>query len=272
MTSRRLALLQFVALFGFWQVLSWRLDPLYVATGLVVAAGVTLLTQPLTATIVHGSRPAPALHRVPLLVWRFVTYLVWLVGRMLVAGVQIGRLSLDPKLPIDPVELRFRTELASPMARTVFTNSITLVPGTLCVDLDGEWVLVHALFPEAADDLLSGELQNRVAKLFDEPEQPAAVATWLPLPAALPGDIDPTDSTLRPLEPGPVALGWGWESDDDDYRQARIDAQQAADDHGHDDTGNQHAVNHDAGKQDAGKQDAADPETDHPTPDGEATP
>ncbi len=267
MTSKRLALLQFVALFGFWQVLSWRLDPLYVATGLLVAAAVTLLTQPLTATIVHASRPAPALHRVPLLVWRFVTYLVWLVGRMLVAGVQIGRLSLDPKLPIDPVELRFRTELASPMARTVFTNSITLVPGTLCVDLDGEWVLVHALFPEAADDLLSGELQNRVAKLFDEPEQPPAVATWLPLPAALPGDIDPTDSTLRPPEPGPVALGWGWESDEDDYRQAQIDAQQASDDHAHADAGNQ-----DAGSQDAGNRDTAGPDTDSPTPNGEATP
>jgi multicomponent Na+:H+ antiporter subunit E len=206
---------QFVALFAFWQVLSWRLDPLYVATGLVVAAVVTVVTQPLTATIVHADRPSPPLRRLPLLMWRFACYVVWLLGRMVVAGVQIGRLALDPKLPIDPVELRFRTELASPMARTVFTNSITLVPGTLCVDLDGEWVLVHALFPSAADDLLSGALQNRVAAMFDEPEQPPAVATWLPLPTARPGDTDPTDSTLQPHAAEPVALGWGWEADDD---------------------------------------------------------
>lgn len=224
MPSKRLALLQFVALFGFWQVLSWRLDPLYITTGLIVAAAVTVVTQPLTATIVHADRPAPALHRVPLLMWRFFAYLVWLAGRMLVAGVQIGRLVLDPRLPIDPVELRFRTELASPMARTVFTNSITLVPGTLCVDLDGEWVLVHALFPQAADDLLSGALQNRVAKLFDEPEQPPAVATWLPLPSARPGDIDPTDSTLRPQHTGPVSLGWGWEAEDGPTQRTGTDA------------------------------------------------
>jgi multicomponent Na+:H+ antiporter subunit E len=211
--NRRLAVAQFLALLAFWQLLSWRLDPVYLAMGVVVAAGVTVATQRLTATIVHASRPSPPLRRVPVLAARFVTYGVWLVGRMLVAGVQIARLTLDPRLPIDPVELRFRTQLASPMARTVFTNSITLVPGTLTVDLDGEWVLVHALFPAAADDLVSGELANRVARLFDEPHQPPVQPTWF---AAVPGvdeAIDPTDSTLETHERHPSGDDLeGWSS------------------------------------------------------------
>lgn len=192
----RLAVLQFVALVAFWVALSWRRDPVYLAIGVVSAALITLVSQRLTATYVHGDRPSPRASHLPVLAWRFVAYGVWLLGRIVVAGAQIARITLSPSLPIDPVELRFRTGLASPLARSVLANSITLVPGTLTVDLDGDEFLVHALVPAAADDLLSGVLQNRVAALFDEPPQPPAEATWVTLAAPTPGAIDPTDSTL----------------------------------------------------------------------------
>ena len=194
-----------IALFGFWQVLSWRLDPLFIVMGVVFAAAITLATQRLTATIVHDQRPSPPLRRLPVLMWRFVAYSGWILGRMVVAGVQIARITLSPRLPLDPVEFRFRTELASPMARTVFTNSITLVPGTLTVELEGQWVTVHALFPAAADDLVSGALQNRVARLFDEGPQPPATPTWLATPAVDPAADDPTDATLTSGDRAPQA-------------------------------------------------------------------
>lgn len=192
----RLAVLQFIALYAFWLALSWRLDPLYLAIGAVSAALITLVAQRLTATYVHGDRPSPKASHLPVLAWRFVVYGLWLLGRIVVAGGQIARVILSPSMPVDPVELRFRTGLQSPLARTVLANSITLVPGTLTVDLDGDEFLVHALYPAAADDLLTGELQNRIAALFDEPPQPPAEATWVTLPTAVPGAPDPTDSTL----------------------------------------------------------------------------
>ena len=200
----RLALLQFVALLAFWVALSWRRDPVYFAIGVVSAALITLVSQRLTATYVHGDRPSPRASHLPVLAWRFVAYGVWLVGRIVVAGGQIARIILSPSLPIDPVELRFRTDLKSPLARTVLANSITLVPGTLTVDLDGDELLVHALVPGAADDLITGVLQNRVAALFDEPPQPPVEPTWVPLGGATPGAPDPTDSTLGP-HPTPAA-------------------------------------------------------------------
>ena len=201
----RLAVLQFLALYAFWLALSWRLDPVYLAIGAVSAALITLVAQRLTATYVHGDRPSPRASHLPVLAWRFIAYGVWLLGRIVLAGGQIARITLSPSLPIDPVELRFRTGLQSPLARAVLANSITLVPGTLTVDLDGDEFLVHALVPGAADDLLTGELQNRIAALFDEPPQPPAEATWVTLPAPVPGAPDPTDSTLdnhtRPASP-----------------------------------------------------------------------
>ena len=200
----RLAVLQFVALYAFWLALSWRLDPVYLTIGAVSAALITLVSQRLTATYVHGDRPSPRAGHLPVLAWRFVSYGVWLLGRIVVAGGQIARTILSPSLPIDPVELRFRTDLASPLARAVLANSITLVPGTLTVDVDGDEFLVHALVPSAAEDLLSGELQNRVAGLFDEPPQPPVEATWVDVPGPVPGAPDPTDSTLD-THPAPHA-------------------------------------------------------------------
>ena len=191
----RLALLQFIALFAFWIALSWRTDPIYIAIGLVSAGLITIVSQRLTSTIVHADRPSPPWRRIPVLAWRFVAFAVWLIGRMVVAGVQIAQITLSRRLPIDPVELRFTTQLASPMARTVFTNAITLVPGTLTVDIDDDQIVVHALYPSAADDLIDGTLQNRVAALFDEPPQPPLGAEVLDLGQRHVGDPDPTDST-----------------------------------------------------------------------------
>lgn len=211
----RLALLQFVALVAFWVALSWRLDPVYLAMGVASAAVITIASQRLTATYVHGDRPSPRASHLPVLAWRFVAYGVWLLGRMVVAGVQIARMTLSPSMPIDPVELRFRTGLQSPLARAVFANSITLVPGTLTVDLEGDEVLVHALYPAAADDLVDGTLQNRVAALFDESIGAPGETTWLVLPEPNPDAPDPTDSTLGP-HPAPTMPAHPDEWDDGD--------------------------------------------------------
>jgi multicomponent Na+:H+ antiporter subunit E len=57
------------------------------------------------------------------------------------------------------------------VARVVLGNSITLTPGTLTVDIDGDEYLVHALTEGAARDLLQDRMQTRVAGLFiDTPD------------------------------------------------------------------------------------------------------
>ena len=49
-------------------------------------------------------------------------------------------------------------------------NSITLTPGTITMDIvDGEFH-VHALSEKVAQDLLSGEMERRVAHVYLEDE------------------------------------------------------------------------------------------------------
>lgn len=201
-SNHRLVALQFASLLGFWLLLSWRADPLFLSLGVVFAAALTATTRSLSGTILHGDRPSPPLRRVPVLVVRFVLYVAWLLSRILLASIQLIWYVLHPRLPLDPVELRFTTGLQSPLARTFLTNSITLVPGTITVDIDDREITVHALFPHAADDVVSAKLQNRIAGLFDELPQPRVHPQWLDEPIPEPGAPDPTDSTWASEHPG----------------------------------------------------------------------
>ena len=50
---------------------------------------------------------------------------------------------LHPDMPIRPGIVKVRTTLKSEIAKTFLANSITLTPGTLSVDIDGQDLYVH---------------------------------------------------------------------------------------------------------------------------------
>jgi len=47
----------------------------------------------------------------------------------------------------------------------IFANSITLTPGTVAVDIEGDEIIVHALSQELADGVLNGDMDGRVTAL-----------------------------------------------------------------------------------------------------------
>ena len=170
-------LVQFLTLFAFWLLLSWRFTPLFLVLGLLSAAGVTAVTHRLVAATLG---PAVDLLGLPLRVGRFAVYAVWLAGRMLAGAMQVAYDILTPGMPSDPHLLRFDTTLASPIARTMLANSISVVPGTITLEVDESTFLVHAFVPRAADDLVSATLQNRIAVLFDQETQAPPEVVWDP--------------------------------------------------------------------------------------------
>ena len=73
------------------------------------------------------------------------------------------------KIEIDPQVIQFQCHFKNPIATTLFVNSIILTPSTVTVNVDHNNVFtVHALTVEAAEDLLAGEMQRRIARVFDE--------------------------------------------------------------------------------------------------------
>ena len=178
MTSPR-TLALFLVLLAFWLLLSGQYNPLFIGMGVASAALVTALTHDMVEREL-GDRPS-TVRAVALKTWWFAVYTVWLFGRILPAGVQVAWFVVHPRMPIDPHMLRFRTQLSSPIARTILANSITLVPGTMSVTVEGDEFCVHTMVPASAADLISARMQNHVGRVFLEPPQQPPEIVWEPV-------------------------------------------------------------------------------------------
>lgn len=103
----------------------------------------------------------------PLHPLRSVAFAALLLRRILVAATQVLRIVLDPRLPIAPEVLRQRVSFDQDAARVAFANAITVTPGTLTLEVDGDEFVVHALDRSLAQDVLDGSLARDVARLFE---------------------------------------------------------------------------------------------------------
>lgn len=172
--------LHFAVLFAFWLILSGRYQVMQLVIG---AVSVGLLAYFFSRSL-SSSRSmqddAESAGRVSSVSWwSLLTYLVWLLFSIVKANLEVAYYILHPRMPVDPALLQFRTRLRSNVAQVVLGNSITLTPGTVTVDLkDGRYV-VHALVPGSAGSLLTAEMQNRVAAVFDEQMDEPPPARWV---------------------------------------------------------------------------------------------
>ncbi|GEM_PF-261562 len=105
-------------------------------------------------------------------------YLGWLIWNVLKANVDVAIMILHPRMPIRPQFMVFRTTMKNDVARVLVANSMTLTPGTITVDLDGDRYLVHAIHPASAGAVTGGGLQNKVAPIFGEGEDPPPTVRW----------------------------------------------------------------------------------------------
>jgi multicomponent Na+:H+ antiporter subunit E len=102
------------------------------------------------------------------IVQRFIAYIPWLLYQIVTANLHVAYLALSPGMPIDPQIIRFKSKLESDISFVTLANSITLTPGTVTMEIyDGEFV-VHALSRKVADDLNTGEMEDKVAHIFME--------------------------------------------------------------------------------------------------------
>ncbi len=101
--------------------------------------------------------------------WRFILYIPWLIYQVVLANFHVAYMVLKPDL-IRPHIIRFRPKLKSDFAMVTLANSITLTPGTITMDIIHGEFFVHALSQKVADDLLSGDMEKRVAHIYLENE------------------------------------------------------------------------------------------------------
>lgn len=159
-------------LFAFWVLLSGLFDPFHLIAGALSAALVASITY--TMLLVVPARGRQSLVHLATIPWlRLIPYVMWLLKEVAVANWQVLRIVLDPKLPIDPALVRFRSSLRSDFGLSTLANSITLTPGTITVEVANDEFLVHALV--GGEPVVNGisAMQHRIARALPdlEPEQ-----------------------------------------------------------------------------------------------------
>lgn len=157
----------FVIGFMVWMLLSWPPDIEHALVGIFVSALVAFLTGDMFSRrphhFAHLSRYLWFGYYVPLFLWE-----------CLKANIDVALRVASPKLPINPGIVKIKTTLKSDTAITFLANSITLTPGTFCVDIKPEegilyihWIDVKTQDTEKATQLIAGKFEGVLKRIFE---------------------------------------------------------------------------------------------------------
>ncbi|RPI03278.1 MAG: cation:proton antiporter [Calditrichaeota bacterium] len=103
-----------------------------------------------------------------------VTYFFLFLREMIKANVHVAYIVLHPLLPIKPGIVKIKTRLTKDVAMTVLTNSITLTPGTLTVDINPQaqeiyihWIDVKATDVETCSKQIGAQFEKKLKEVFE---------------------------------------------------------------------------------------------------------
>jgi multicomponent Na+:H+ antiporter subunit E len=102
----------------------------------------------------------------PIALLRFVAHFLRESVR---GGWDVARRALSPSLPLDPGMVEVRCRLAPGPAEVFLVDVVSLLPGTLSVDLDGSALTLHVLDRAAPVEAEVRELERLVAAMFRVP-------------------------------------------------------------------------------------------------------
>lgn len=148
-----------LALALVWFGLSGETSPQFLG----LAALSILLSVVIAARFGIIGRESSPYHRAP----QLLVYSGWLLLEIVKANVSVITRVLGPRHAIDPAMVSLRTRANSDLGKALFANSITLTPGTVTVDVDGDRVKVHALLRSEASVESFADMDRKAAAAAD---------------------------------------------------------------------------------------------------------
>ncbi|MHC4788132.1 MAG: Na+/H+ antiporter subunit E [Planctomycetota bacterium] len=125
-----------IAVLALWILLFWSVSLAVLVVGAIFAL--------LVATLLGDIYPDGLLMVLNPVRWLyFLIYLPYFLYYCIRANLDVALRVIHPDVPIEPGIVKVRTTLTSDMAKTFLANSITLTPGTLTIDIDGQDLYIH---------------------------------------------------------------------------------------------------------------------------------
>ncbi len=142
---------------GFWLINSGHYTPLLLFFMVVSVLFVVTLCH--FMDVVDGeSQPLNLTFTIPF-------YYLWLIKEVVVSNIAVARSVWLGANSISPNVVTVTAHQKTDLGKVIYANSITLTPGTVSIDLQGDQITVHALTRETAASLLEGEMDRRVCRV-----------------------------------------------------------------------------------------------------------
>ncbi|MEP7283535.1 MAG: Na+/H+ antiporter subunit E [Rubrivivax sp.] len=145
----------FIALYGFWLLLSGYFTPFLMAAGAGSALAVVWFARRMDVVDSEGQPLQLGL--------KALVYWPWLFKEIVKSAWAVSRIILDPRLPISPTLVRFKPGQRTQVGLVLHANSITLTPGTITIEAGSQEFLVHGLTRSGAAGVVDSEMDRRVS-------------------------------------------------------------------------------------------------------------
>ncbi|MCK5001847.1 MAG: Na+/H+ antiporter subunit E [Gammaproteobacteria bacterium] len=146
-----------LALAAFWLANSEHHTSLMLWLGIISIASVVYVAHQMDV-IDHEAQPLCLTLKIP-------AYHAWLTKEIFLANLLVVKHIWLGNKSISPVFATITASQKTEMGKVIYANSITLTPGTVTVNIEGDQFLVHALLKESIKDLEAGEMDKRVTQV-----------------------------------------------------------------------------------------------------------
>ena len=141
-------------IFIFWFLLSGHTAPLLISLGIVSSIIVIYLSNKMNI-LDNESHP---FH----LSFRLAKYYIYLGKEIILSNINVIKCILSPGKSISPNVITLPAAQKSDLGKVIYANSITLTPGTVTLELNGDKIKVHALSQQTAEDLQKGTMSRAI--------------------------------------------------------------------------------------------------------------
>ena len=154
----------FLLLLGIWIVFSGKFDAFHIFLGALSSFFITAIS----GSFYFSNRSKSLGARIGEIL-RLPAYGLWLLWQIVLSNIHILKLALTPGdiKELDPSLVRIKSKLKTDFGKYVLANSITLTPGTITIEVDGDEMLIHSISKHTASGVQDDTMEKKVAKVFE---------------------------------------------------------------------------------------------------------
>lgn len=149
----------FIALTLFFIVLTEKILWLNALAGLMVSALVMMLNRD----------SFPDFRKVTFKsTYLWFKFLIVLIKEVIISNLQVAGIVLSRKMAVNAIMHPHQSRLQDTLLLTIYANAITLTPGTMTVDIDGQRLSIHCLNESYAEGIENNTIERILLEIEGE--------------------------------------------------------------------------------------------------------